>query len=399
MSSEMKFSYGKLLPVLSGFFIMGMVDVVGVSTSYAKHDFRLRDSVANLLPLMVFIWFALLAVPTGLMMNRLGRRRTVLIGMGITLLALLIPLAEYRFSFLLAAFALIGIGNMMLQVALNPLLSNVVREDRLTSALTLGQLIKAVASFLGPVVAVTAASWLGSWKMIFPVFAGVTGLTTAWLALTPIEEDGGGVAGGGVAGGGTASSVPGCLRLLKDGRILSLFLGVVAIVGLDVGLNTTIPKFLMQRCDLPLERAGLGTSLYFIARTLGSFAGVLLLAKIRSGRVLFISAVTAVAALALLLVQTEFWRLLALIFILGLSVANVFPIVFAAALQRAPAKANEISGLMIMGVSGGAILLPVMGLISDRFGQAGGLLFLLLTPLYLLGLALGPGTVGAISSK
>ncbi len=144
----------------------------------------------------------------------------------------------------------------------------------------------------------------------------------------------------------------------------------------------------MQRCDLPLERAGLGTSLYFIARTLGSFAGVLLLAKIRSGRVLLISAVTAVAALALMLAQTEFWRLLALIFILGLSVANVFPILFAAALQRVPAKANEISGLMIMGVSGGAILLPVMGLISDRFGQAGGLLFLLLTPLYLLGLAL-----------
>jgi MFS transporter, FHS family, L-fucose permease len=403
MSSENKSFYGKLFPVLSGFFIMGMVDVVGVSTSYVKHDFRLRDSVANLLPLMVFIWFALLAVPTGVLMNRLGRRRTVLIGMGVTLLALLIPLADYRFSFLLAAFALIGIGNMMLQVALNPLLSNVVREERLTSALTLGQLIKAVASFLGPVIAVTAASWLGSWKMIFPVFAGVTGLTTAWLALTPIDEDGRGDSGGGgvsrgvevsgaveVAGGGTASSVPGCLRLLKDSRILSLFLGVVAIVGLDVGLNTTIPKFLMERCDLPLERAGLGTSLYFIARTLGSFAGVLLLTKIRSGRILLLSAVTAVAALSLMLGQTEFWRLLGLIFILGLSVANVFPIVFAAALRRAPAKANEISGLMIMGVSGGAILLPVMGLISDRFGQAGGLLFLLLTPLYLLGLALGP---------
>ncbi len=156
---------------------MGMVDVVGVSTSYAKHDFRLQDSVANLLPLMVFIWFALLAVPTGLLMNRLGRRRTVLIGMGITLLALLIPMAEYRFSFLLAAFALIGIGNMMRQGALNPVLSNVVREERLTSALTLGQLIKAVASFLGPVIAVTGAARFGSWKMIFPVFAGVTGLT------------------------------------------------------------------------------------------------------------------------------------------------------------------------------------------------------------------------------
>ena len=395
-------SYRQAAPVLLGFFVMGMVDVVGVATNYARSDFRLRDSVANLLPLTVFMWFALLSVPTGLLMNRLGRRTTVLIGMGITFLALLIPVVAYRYTVLLIAFALIGIGNTLLQVALNPLLADVTPAARLTSALTLGQLIKAVASFLGPVIAAWAAVVLGSWKGMLPVFATVTAVAAGWLGLT----GGGGssadvVGAAGAAGLGTGdqgtgrdapATVMDCLRLLKDKKILALFFGVVAIVGLDVGLNTTLPRFLMQQLKLPLAQAGLGTSLYFIARTAGSFVGVLLLAKWTSARVFKVSALLAVGALALLPAQTVLWTVLLLIVLLGLAVANVFPILFAAALQRTPGRANEISGLMIMGVSGGAVLMPVMGLIADHFGQAGALLFLLVTPLYLLGLA---GRIGA----
>lgn len=375
-------------PVLLGFFVMGMVDVVGVATNYARADFRLRDSVANLLPLTVFIWFAVLSVPTGLLMNRLGRRTTVLIGMGITFLALLIPLVAYRYVVLLTAFALIGIGNTLLQVALNPLLADVTPAARLTSALTLGQLIKAVASFLGPVIAAWAAVVLGSWKGMLPVFAAVTAVAAGWLGVTGGSRSPADVVG-------DTATVMDCLRLLKDKRILALFFGVIAIVGLDVGLNTTLPRFLMQRLKLPLAQAGLGTSLYFIARTAGSFVGVLLLTKWTSARVFRVSALLAVGALALLPAQTVLWSVLLLIVLLGLAVANVFPIIFAAALQRAPGRANEISGLMIMGVSGGAVLMPVMGLIAEYTGQAGALLFLLVTPLYLLGLAVHLARSGA----
>jgi fucose permease len=378
-------------PVLLGFFVMGMVDVVGVATNYARTDLRLRDSVANLLPLMVFMWFALLSVPTGLLMNRLGRRTTVLIGMGITFLGLLIPLVAYRYIVLLTAFALIGIGNTLLQVALNPLLADVTPATRLTSALTLGQLIKAVASFLGPVIAGWAAVVLGSWEGLLPVFAGVTAVAGIWLGMTGSGgspgDAGGDTAGGARHGRDAPATIMDCLRLLKDKRILALFFGVVAIVGLDVGLNTTLPRFLMQRLRLPLAQAGLGTSLYFIARTAGSLAGVLLLAKWKSARVFLLSGLLAVGALALLPAQTVLWPVLVLTVLLGLAVANVFPILFAAALRRAPAQTNEISGLMIMGVSGGAVLMPVMGLIAEHFGQSGALLFLLVAPVYLLGLS------------
>jgi MFS transporter, FHS family, L-fucose permease len=365
----------KQLPVFLGFFVMGFVDVVGISTNYAKQDLHLKDSIANLLPLMVFMWFALFSVPTGVLMNRIGRRWTVLLGMGITLVALLIPLAAYHFDVLLIAFALVGIGNTILQVALNPLLTNVVAPQRLTSALTGGQLAKAVASFLGPVVAAAASAWFGNWKLIFFAFAAVTAFGAVWLGATSIREE--------KTVETRSSSWMDCLRLLKDPFIIKLVLGVVAIVGLDVGLNTTLPKFLMVRCHLPLEKAGLGTSLYFIARTAGSLAGIILLTKIKGRKFLVLSAITGALALTGLLFASPLWLLLIFIFILGLAVANVFPIIFGAALQRSPAQQNEVSGLLIMGVSGGAILLPMMGFISDARGDAWALAFLLLAWGYL----------------
>ncbi len=368
-------SLTRLLPVLFGFFIMGFVDVVGIATNYVKQDFALSDTLANLLPMMVFLWFAVFSVPTGLLMNSIGRKKTVVLSMAITFVAMLVPLIAYQFEVVLVAFALLGIGNTILQVSLNPLLSNVVRGDRLTSSLTWGQFIKAIASFLGPVIAGFAAASLGNWKMLFPIFALVTLLSTLWLFFTQIDEK---------PIEGKTSSFAACFGLLKDKTILMFFLGILFVVGIDVGLNITIPKFLMERCNILLDQAGLGTSLYFIARTTGTFVGAILLMKFSGRNFLIISMIVAILGMLVLLLMSNLWAILVLIFILGFAVANVFSIIFSAALQKMPERANEISGLMIMGVAGGAVIPPLMGVVSDNLGQAGGLSVLLLAMIYLL---------------
>jgi MFS transporter, FHS family, L-fucose permease len=369
-------SYSKILPVLFGFFIMGFVDVVGISSNYVKQDFMLSDTLSNLLPMMVFLWFAVFSVPTGLLMNRLGRKKTVLISMVFTFAAMLIPLVAYKFTIVLIAFALLGIGNTILQVSLNPLLTNVVSGSKLTSSLTLGQFIKAIASFLGPIIAGVAAGTLGNWKYIFPIFAVVTLLSTLWLLLTPIAEE---------QASGTTSSFGSCFGLLKDKNILMLFLGILFVVGVDVGLNTTVPKILMERCGMPLDKAGLGTSLYFAARTLGTFIGAILLVKLSGRKFFMVSMVIALVAMVAMLVVSNLWAILAMVFVLGLAAANVFSIIFSIALQRMPQRANEISGLMIMGVAGGAIFPVLMGVANDYAGtQTGGLIVLLVALAYLL---------------
>jgi len=230
-------SINKILPVLFGFFIMGLVDLVGIAANYVKQDFSLSDTLANMLPMTLFLWFGILSVPTGMIMNRIGRKNTVLISMLITLFAMVLPLLAYNFTMILVAFGLLGIGNTIIQVSLNPLLTNVVSGDRLTSSLTFGQFIKAIAAFLGPIIAGFAASTLGDWKYIFLVFAIITVLSGVWLFLTQIHEQ---------PVSQNTSSFADSFGLLKDRTILILFLGIVFVVGIDVGLNTTIPKFLME---------------------------------------------------------------------------------------------------------------------------------------------------------
>ncbi len=367
--------YYKVLPVLFGFFIMGLVDLVGIATNYVKQDFSLSDTLANMLPMTLFLWFAVLSVPTGVIMNKLGRKRTVVISMGISLLAMLLPLIWYYFPMILVAFGLLGIGNTIIQVSLNPLLADVVRSDRLTSSLTLGQFIKAIAAFLGPIIAGVAARSFGNWKLVFLFFGVMTVVSGLWLWLTPISEK---------PGAQGSSSFAASFGLLKDKTVLMLFLGIVFVVGVDVGLNTTVPKFLMERCGILLEKAGLGTSLYFVARTLGTFVGSILLVKFSGRKFFIVSMLVAIPALLVMLLTGNLWGILSMVFILGFTVANVFSIIFSAALKKKPEHANEISGLLIMGVVGGAIIPLIMGVTSDSLGQTGGMAVLMIALAYLL---------------
>ena len=91
----------KLLPIMFGFFVMGFVDVVGIATNNVKSDFALSDTLANLIPMMVFLWFAVFSIPTGIVMGKIGRRNTVLLSMAITIVAMILPLLYYSFACLL----------------------------------------------------------------------------------------------------------------------------------------------------------------------------------------------------------------------------------------------------------------------------------------------------------
>jgi fucose permease len=369
----------KILPVLFAFFVMGFVDVVGISANYVKADFDLSDTMANFLPMMVFIWFAVFSVPSGILMNRIGRKNTVLLSMIITIIALLVPLVSYSYSVVLIAFAFLGIGNTVLQVSLNPLVSNVVKKDKLTSFLTLGQFVKAIASLSGPLIAGFAAVSLGNWKLLFPIFAGITVVSSVWLWLVPIKKD---------EKIEQVYSFKASYSLLLDKYILLLFLGILAIVGIDVGMNISSPKLLMERTTLELERAGLGTSLYFAARTIGTLIGAIILSKISAPKFMKLNVLAALLSMALLLFANNMLLIFILIALVGFTIANVFSIIFSIALQWKPTRANEISGLMIMGVSGGALLPPIMGVFTDFFGQTGGMVVIMAAMFYLLILSL-----------
>ncbi|MBQ7893741.1 MAG: MFS transporter [Alistipes sp.] len=382
-------SLRKILPVMFGFFIMGFVDIVGVSTSYVKNDFAgMNDTMVNLISLSCFLWFFLLSIPTGMLMNRIGRKKTVLLSFALHVAAMIVPLAAYDFTAVLIAFALIGIGNTLLQVSLNPLVTNVIAGDKLTGTLTLGQFVKAVSSFLGPIIAAAVTGSILGWKMIFPIYAAISLLALVWLWLTPIAEQK--VASADISIGHTFS-------LLKDKYIVAFFIGILVLVGVDVGMGITFPKLLMERCNLPLTDAGMGNSVYFFARTVGAFLGGILLMKLPERKFFTASVFVALAGLAGMIFLHGLWSILACVAVFGIGYANLFSIIFSISMQRVPERANEVSALLIVGVAGGAVIPPVLGVITDAFGSQGAAIIALsVVWLYLVFLI---GAINAHSKK
>ena len=365
-SQAQKTSLLQIIPVMLCFFAMGFVDLVGTASNYVQKDLGLSDSEANLFPSLVFFWFLLFSVPTGLLMNKIGRKNTVLISLLVTIISLIIPITGDSYYTMLAAFSLLGIGNAIMQTSLNPLVTNLISGDKLASTLTFGQFVKAIASFLAPILAAWGSTTylpvfgLG-WRALFVIYAAVCFISIAILAATPINEE----------KPDKASGILDCLRLLGRPFIILCFIGIMCHVGIDVGTNTTAPKIIMEQLGLPLEDAGFATSVYFIFRTAGCFLGAIILRSL-SPKVFFaVSVAMMLVGMVLLFVGSSIAVLYTGIGLIGFGNSNVFSIIFAQALVASPDKKNEVSGLMIMGLFGGTIFPLAMGYAADAVGQAG----------------------------
>lgn len=369
----------QIIPVMLCFFVMGFVDLVGIASRYVQEDLSLSDSQANLFPSLVFFWFLIFSVPTGMLMNKIGRKNTVLISLIITAVSLFIPVFGDSYMIMLASFSLLGIGNVVMQTSLNPLVTNLISSDKLASTLTFGQFVKAIASFLAPILAAwgatTAFPTFGlGWRALFVIYAVVSFLSIALLAATPIDEE----------RPDKASGIGACVKLLGRPFILLCFIGIMCHVGIDVGTNTTAPNILMERLRISIVEAGYATTVYFIFRTIGCFTGTFLL-RVMSTRVFFaISVLMMLAGMGLLYVSSTLTPLYTGLALIGFGNSNIFSVVFSQALLYSPNEKNEVSGLMIMGLFGGTIFPLAMGYAADAMGQAGAVMVMTVGVAYLL---------------
>ena len=368
-----------IAPVMLCFFAMGFVDLVGTASNYVQKDLGLTDAEANLFPSLVFFWFLIFSVPTGMLMNKIGRKNTVLVSLVVTTISPLLPLINDSYGMMLASFSLLGIGNAIMQTSLNPLVTNLISADKLASTLTFGQFVKAIASFLAPILAAWGATsvlptfGLG-WRAFLVLYAVISFLSISILSATPIQEE----------QPDKASGVGECIKLLGSPFILLCFLGIMCHVGIDVGTNTTAPKILMERLSLPLEEAGFATSIYFIFRTLGCFSGAFILNKVSAKSFFGFSVAMMLLAMGMLFVCDTLIPIYVGIGLVGFGNSNVFSIIFAQALLSSPKEKNEISGLMIMGLFGGTVFPLAMGFAADALGQVGAIAVMTVGVVYLL---------------
>ena len=303
-------------------------------------------------------------------MNKIGRRKTVIVSLIVTAISLMIPLFDYSFAGMLISFSLLGIGNTILQVSINPLVSNIVTGKQLASTMTFGQFVKAIASFIAPII----AGWFDDWKMLFPIFLAVAIISIIALWATHIEES-----------TSETTTFGQCFRLLGDKLVLLSFLGIMCHVGIDVGTNVTAPKVLIERLGYTLETAGIATSVYFLFRTIGCFTGTFALSRISAKSFFLIGIVCLLIGMGGLLFAESREIIYICIALIGFGNSNVFPIILSQAMLRLPDKKNAVSGLMIMGLFGGTVFPLIMGYASDSMGsQIGAIAVMLVGVIYLL---------------
>lgn len=381
MSKTLSFRF--VAPVLMSFFVMSFCDLVGIGVDRIKLDFTLSNTLAQLIPSAVFLWFFVLSVPVGILQDRIGKRSVLNLGMGITALGLFLPFFFYSFGMALMGFVLLGIGNTIVQVSANPLLVDVVPTGRRSSFLSFSQFVKAIGSMIAAPLAGWFALRFGDWKLLFLAFGVVSVLSVIWLYFTPINE---------TRNTGKRATFGSSFQLLGTGYISMMVLGIFLVVGIDVGINAFSGQFMLAKFQSAQTFAESGRSVYFFGKMLGTFGGAILLAKLSARRFFIGSAIAGLASLLALIQAPTDVTAMVMIFIAGLGIANIFPIIFSLTVGKYPTRSNEISGLMIMAVCGGAVLPPFMGWISDLTGNVTASMYVLVAAvLYLLFVSLFSG--------
>lgn len=373
----MKNKICQLIPIIMGFFIMGFCDMVGISSNYVQKTLGWSDWMTSFVPSMVFIWFLFLSVPLGNIMNRCGRKNCVMLSLATTIIGTMLPLFGYNSVVCFMAFAFIGIGNTILQVSLNPLVNNVViNPHQLTSTLTLGQVVKALSSMLGPEIILLAIGLWGhdKWFLCFPLLGAFTMLTIIIFILTPIQKE---------QTNDRNLDICKTFSILANKKILVLFLGIIFVVGLDVSVNYISSKLIITRFGWEEEQAKYATQAYFLLRTIGALMGSVLLVKASAILYFRINILCSVAAILALMFIASPQANIVFIAAIGFFASSVFSIIYSIAMQENIERGNEISGLMITGVSGGAIITPILGFFIEKFGMIGGISVILVCAFYL----------------
>ena len=375
MMTEKKCGIAALLPMMAGFFVMGFADIVGPVVNQVKSECALDDVTAGFLPSMIFVWFFLISLPAGVLSGRIGRKNAVLASLAATAAAMLLPFAAGagRPWPYFVAFALLGIGNTVLQAALPALLGNVTPPELLASRIALGQFVKAICAALTPVFIYVAASVLGNWRLVFPIYGVLAAATAAWLMLSRIPDEREASVGRAVS----RTTFGSCFALLRNPLVLALTVGIFFAVGLDVGFSVAIPEFLKTVYKVDVNMAGTGPTVYFVGKTLATAAGAALFARFSPAKCFPWCIGLCVLSVAALFVCSGPVAFLACVFVASVASANTFVMCMGIALDRMPEKANEITALMVMAIAGGAVVPPILGF-AQKYAGSTGLVWVLL---------------------
>lgn len=362
----------KTIPIFMAFLCMGFVDSVGPLVGLVKESFVLSNFLAQLIALSGFIMFGVLSIPMGIVQDKKGRKYTLLLGLVIACIGMLIPIfngmygpevnlegsSMSKFYTVLLAILMLGAGAAILQVAGNPIMRDVSDEGHYSSNLSFAQSIKAIGSSMGFLIPPAVAIAFGmDWSILFPMFFIFILMTLVWIKLTPIQEK--------KDENASPATFTSCLKLLGNPYVFSMVLAIFVYVGAEVSMSSGIPILMKESYGITNLGLWLTWALFFLPILIGRFTGSAILRKMKATTFLIYTTIIAVGGTLLLLLGSQVLAFIGIVLV-GLGYANIFPLVFSITVDKMPERSNELSGLMVSAIVGGAVLPPVMGLVADK---------------------------------
>jgi len=337
---------------------MGFGDAVGPFVGLAKEQFELSNFEAQLIAFMGFIMFGFLSVPMGIFQDRKGKKVVLMLGLAVALIGLTIPLFGLgSYALFLLTILLLGAGAAILQVAGNPIMRDVSEPGMYSRNLSFGQFIKAIGSLSGSIIPFAAAKWMGAdWKVLFPIYVAALLLTLVAVGFTKVEEE---------KPEKKPATLNSCFSLLKNRYVLLMVLGIFIYVGIEICLSSGVPILLSSHYGIDLKTWGLlGNAFFFLAILTGRFLGSIILSWAKPVVFFRFSCFLSLLGILLIFPNNQIVTLIG-IFTTGLGFANIFPLIFSITVDSMPERSNEISGLMVTAIAGGAFIPPIMGLVAD----------------------------------
>lgn len=353
----------KTIPIFLAFLVMGVADAMGPLSDTVQKEYQLSSVMATLLPFFVFIAFAVFSVPGGLLAARIGKKKLLLLGLGINALAMLVPsVINPGFAVLLTCIFFLGVGTTFLQVAGNPIMRDVSPAGTYSANLSFAQGIKGIGS--------SGSSWLVStitgvalfaflkdmgWRGSFPVFFLLMAVAFVAVAVLKIDE----------AKPDVPPSIGSSLGLLKEPVFALAVLGIFLYVGAEVCMGRFLLPGLKGMGMTDDAAAKYGAPMFFALLTVGRLVGGAVLTVISPRTFFRLSALLGVVGAVILMLGQHSLAVVGVV-AAGFGFANIWPMLFSITVEEKPERASELSGLMCMAISGGAIVPLVMGKLVDN---------------------------------
>lgn len=350
--------------ISSLFFLWGFAhSILEVLNPHFQESFKISKTMAAFVQAAVYGGYFLMALPAGYIIKRWGYRSGVITGLmlyGIGAL-LFIP-GSYINSFPFFVFSLfvIGCGLTCLETSANPYTTVLGAPESAERRINLSQSLNGLGWIVGPLVGGALLFTGGSIAVPYTIVGVVVLLVALVFSRVRLPE---------IADAAEEENTSSSTGSLWNGVFVMGLVALFLYVAAQTGVNSFFINYMVENVGITHTQASQwlgfgGMGLFVVGRLSGSW----LMGYIRAERLLFLYAVLATLATAVIVFGSGMTTMAAF-FVVYLCESIMFPTIFSLALRSSRGHTKQASSLLIMTIVGGAVAPLLMGGIADTTGS------------------------------